>query len=223
MTERPIIFSAPMVRAILADPPLKTQTRRVLKPQPPECDPPIVSKPEWYEPAVTGKDGEERPGKPVWGIYGDEWGRKIAYQPGDILWVRETWQHAPVEYCRCPQPSEASPCDDWSNGTGCRSDRGSVVFRADGSKHTAGWRSPTHMPRWASRTTLRVTDVRVQRLQDISEEDARAEGVHWRDAKVPTFRDALHLAWDSIHTKHPEYQWDANPWVEADTFERVRP
>jgi len=85
MTDRPIIFSAPMVRALLDG--RKTQTRRVLKPQP--CDD-WFSGPEWYSPIKVDRHGEEYPGSEVFGIYGDEWGQRLPYATGDRLWVRET-------------------------------------------------------------------------------------------------------------------------------------
>src|SRR5690606_14173331 len=131
MTVRPIIFSAPMVRAILEG--RKTQTRR----------------PAWQAPRVfIQTDGE--PPEPI--LVPTVWQKT---EPGDLLWVRETWAesaHGPVYKADVL----GADTDGW------------------------GWRPSIHMPRWASRITLEVTDVRLQRLQEISEEDARAEG-----AKAP--------------------------------------
>ena len=126
MSDHPIIFSGPMVRSLLDG--RKTQTRRVLKPQP---------------------QGEQPKN---WTRAND---KAVRYAPGDRLYVREA-----INKVSTP---------------------GDVVYRADfeaGGNDGAGlgWRPSIHMPRWASRLTLTVTDVRVQRLQDISEEDARAEG-----------------------------------------------
>jgi hypothetical protein len=132
--------------------------------------------------------------------------------PGDLLWVRETWAPLP----------------------------GSVVlnvafYRADtkAAPDDVRWRPSIHMPRWASRITLRITDVRVERLQDISEEDAEAEGltkeiapnghVTWHvpdllGAQTPC--RAFRLLWEDINGAGA---WDANPWVWVIEFERVKP
>lgn len=198
--ERPILFSGPMVRAILAG--RKTVTRRIL------------AAPDWATPddAVNAlKAGHEhlglmRDGRPVrrhsltpYGI------------PGDRLWVRETW--------RPLRPDDAAP------------DGGPVIVRydADGAKimHDEGkigaWTWPQaakrgyvpgiHMPRWASRLTLSVVDVRPERLHDITEEDAVAEGV--MDGRYHVL--AFARLWDSINgTRAP---WESNPWVWRIRFE----
>lgn len=134
------------------------------------------------------------------------------YAPGDRLWVREAhWFVHGIE-----------------NGakTIC------VMYRADGEDSGCGFAPSIHMPRWASRLTLTVTDVRVQRLQEISEEDARAEGAHERsrigdDPMHPTWtmtgegwryetpREAFAALWQELHGSGA---WDANPWVVAITF-----
>jgi hypothetical protein len=203
MTERPIIFSAPMVRAILEG--RKTQTRRVLKPQPSQVSGSNV----WFD----WQPGKEPP--------------KPYCKPGDMLWVRET-----IELRKLPGNIFYSP-----------------VYRADGAHVMDGAHrasnhefmrhlvhSPIHMPRWASRITLIVEDVRVQRLQDISEEDAMAEGVdaylpgHGCATEVearalraegypysPSYRDGFGVLWTTIHGPGA---WDANPWVAAITFRR---
>jgi hypothetical protein len=196
MTTRPILFSGPMVRALLDG--RKTQTRRVLKPT--------------AEAFETPK-----------------------FRRGDVLWVREAW------------------CDVNDHGIE------SVAYRADGdvwgvdeARHDTladkylyatwaadliggiegSWRPSIHMPRWASRLTLRVTDVRVQRVQEISEGDAVAEGIErdtdgWVDYQAPsvqccvTARDSFMTLWDSLNAPRG-YGWDANPWVAAFTFEVIR-
>ena len=118
--------------------------------------------------------------------------------PGDLVWVRET---------------------HWINEPDI------AMYRADGEMppHMAGtrWRSPIHMPRWASRLTLRLADVRVNQVQDISEDDARAEGFdHGQDGY--NYRLALFgRTWDTINAKHG-YGWDSNPWVWALTFDVLR-
>jgi hypothetical protein len=119
---------------------------------------------------------------------------------GDALWARETW---------------AYHADEEGGGPGS-----TVFYRADGddgrgSPHINGWRPSIHMPRWACRITLKITDVRVERVQDTTEADARAEGV-----TVGLAKWEFHEIWDSINAGRG-YGWDVNPWVWAITFERV--
>ena len=203
MTDRPIIFSAPMVRALLDG--RKTQTRRVLKPRPEQNDSGLwVWPPDW-------KTGIPRYGI---GVQTDAEGlvqsleydpaRRLGYAPGDRLWVREAWQ---AENKRPP------------------------FYRADYPEWPGSWRSPIHMPRSASRITLVVTDVRAQRVQEISEEDAVAEGVRDISAEwggqetfaVPGFgchntaRMAFAELWESIHGPGA---WARDDWVAALTFRR---
>jgi hypothetical protein len=183
MTDRPIIFSAPMVRALLDG--RKTQTRRVLKPQP------FQTPDGWGCVDHNGSPQKWLPCLP--GLH--------RYAPGDRLWVREVW-HPPFA------------ADDDSGGL--------AVYRAT----TQGpephrWRSPIHMPRWASRLTLHVTEVRVQRLQEISAEDVQAEGacelafVPPTDADTAEARAIFRALWNSLHGPDA---WDANPWVCAVSF-----
>lgn len=203
---RPILFSGPMVRALLAG--RKTQTRRVVKPRwglgpiqnLRDTDPHLFSgkhnDPEsWGWPYAD--DGAPMPlaiWKDVLCPYGEA---------GDLLWVRETWCRA-VDgpgYLYAATETDHVILDD---GDG---------FAATDSKgrERSPWRPSIHMPRAASRLTLRITDVRVQRVQDISREDEIAEGV--ADGQ---FFDSL---WSSIHG---DASWDANPWVWALTFETLR-
>jgi hypothetical protein len=218
MTERPILFSGPMVCMILAG--RKTQTRRVLKPQP---SMPITT----LHSPVEGFTG------PHWQTENGAEGGRLPCWQGDGLWVREAWQWAPQRFCRCPQGAEPSPCDDWSDGTGCRSNREGVVYRADDGAAAARWRSPIHMPRRASRIALEVTDVRVQRVQEISEADARAEGVkpYVGSTRSPTGvllrenQGSGHIGpfidlWNSLNAARG-LEWDDNPWVAAITFRQV--
>ena len=147
MTERPILFSAEMVRAILEG--SKTQTRRVIKPVPTfngggACHDADALQQDYVEPHWVF---------PEICKYG---------APGDLLWVRETWGQYPIEL-------NPEPCDAWYKAT------------SNGPPPPFKWRPSIHMPRWASRITLRITDVRVERLQDISEDDARAEGVGYKN------------------------------------------
>lgn len=140
--------------------------------------------------------------------YGDD--------PHDLLWVRETWGCPASDHPRCkdgrkPSPGDkivydANPADSWQWQRGGAS-RGSFV-----------WRSPIHMPRWASRITLRVTGVRVERVQEISELDCEAElgAVPYSlgDSAYPQFRER----WEAINAKRG-FGWDVNPWVWVVSFE----
>jgi hypothetical protein len=174
MKERPILFSGPMVRAILDG--RKTQTRRAIRPPMP-----------W-------RDG--------WGVGLGEYNCPYG-QPGDRLWVRETW--APKQ---------------WEKG---------ACYRATGDLLDTGhcqWRPSIHMPRWASRITLEVIGVRVERLQDISEADAEAEGCE----PLPMcggpevggyncYQSGFELLWGSINGKLAP--WSSNPWVWVVEFQRI--
>jgi hypothetical protein len=202
MTERPIIFSGPMVRAILAG--KKTQTRRMVRlPRP--------------RPMLPGQVGTIRLYRPDECPYG---------QPGDRLWVREAHRF------------EAIVCHGCDDADGCDCGTTRVRYAADAvaiDRTYTDWepppgplrttaRSPIHMPRWASRLTLEVADVRIQRLHDLSEEDVRAEGIEHHPAALAmmsgmwTWRGAFSAAWDAIHGAGA---WDANPWVWAVTFRVV--
>ena len=195
MKERPILFSAPMVRALLAG--TKTQTRRVIKPQ----HLAFFNQ----DAAAMLSDWNERP---------------LPYgQTGDRLWVREAWGlHA------------YGDDTDWLKG-GCTAmdlDDHVIAYRADWGPLQDGchWRPSIHMPRHASRITLEVTGVRVERLRDISAADALAEGIPntsgeiWRDADTLTVINDYKDLWESINGPG---SWDANPWVWVIEFRRVEP
>lgn len=200
MSNRPIIFSAPMVRAILDG--RKTVTRRILKPQP-------NMGPNGMMVCLGGDAWAESDG-----ILSGLW--KLQ-EPGDRLWVREAWRSTAIYDVL--SPSEM-------NG------KEPIRYECDETWQTWGWkladkhgrlRPSIHMPRWASRITLDVTEVRVQRLQDISEEDAEAEGARgsasgpWgREGLIEDYSDI----WEAIHGPG---SWDANPWVAAITFKRIKP
>jgi len=130
--------------------------------------------------------------------------------PGDHLWVRETW---------------ATPAVSDKVRSGYVTENILVYFRADSPANHGKWRPSIHMPRWASRITLEITDVRVQRVQDIRGPDCVAEGVviH-KGLHVGTvtgeWRAAFRTLWDSINAKKG-YGWDANPWVWVLTFRRI--
>ena len=202
MAERPILFSAEMVRAILEG--RKTQTRRAIKPVPSfngggACHDADALQQDYVEPYWVF---------PKICKYG---------KPGDTLWVREAWR-AWSQYDDWP-PSRLPPGVD-------------VQYIADASAPWASrCRSPRFMPRWASRITLRITDVRVERLQDISVADAKAEGCEnpLIGAEAPAAGPGVFLAdertsfarlWNHINGPGA---WRDNPWVWALSFERVKP
>jgi hypothetical protein len=195
--QRPILFGAPMVRAILDG--RKTQTRRAVKPMGRDDAFVLLDGGDgWWpyrsddgESSVTS-DGMESPHRCPYGV------------PGGRLWVKETWSH--------------SGDGVWSIGAARMASSGSPVYRADGELPGVKWWSPIHMPREFSRITLEVTGVRVERLQDISQSDAEAEGVDCIKAKVPTPRDAFRYLWDDINDRG---SWDTNPWVWVIEFNRV--
>lgn len=185
MRERPILFNGEMVRAILEG--RKTQTRRVMKPQP--C--------EWVE-AVTYSEYQG-----CWTVHGYE---------GGMMTSTRTFDGQPELKC----PYGKSNDELWV---------------ADGSPTPIDywcWKRNTlpsiHMPRGVSRIQLKITDVRVERLQDITEDDAKAEGVHlppieewWYIPDNPHILKFQEL-WDSINAKKG-YGWDLNPWVWVVEFE----
>jgi hypothetical protein len=209
MKERPILFSAPMVRAILAG--TKTQTRRAWK-MPRGCD--------WYS-----EMGGEREG---WFVdHGQPWWLHVSEcrcpygQPGDRLWVREAWRAVWSSDDEPPRSFDAAYRFWYEADAPLQDGYGKL-------------RPSIHMPRCASRITLEVTGVRVERLQDISEADAIAEGVDRfpgcrqdDDAAAfnrigPVDMDSFPIArcavlWESINGPG---SWDANPWVWVVEFKR---
>jgi hypothetical protein len=213
--ERPILFSGPMVRAILDG--RKTQTRRIVKPQPHD-----EWRPDHYDEIHKMIDGDfpTRNGLPItigWGALNDEgdWGIVCPYgKPGERLWVRETWAHTTDEKRGW---NENSPHGSWP------------IYRATERQWEVDrWKPSIFMPRWASRLTLEITDVRIERLQEISNEDARAEGVmpgyaHEATYAVPTGHpyNAIPLfknLWSLINGAD---SWNTNPWVWVVSFRRV--
>lgn len=211
--ERPILFSPTMVRAVLTG--TKTQTRRLMKPQP------------------TPVAYPERARCP----YG---------QAGHRLWARETFYIDDLSYRTGPLPSTKPDALDMAN----------VYYRADGdccaqisecqcaSVGKPKWKPAIHMPRWASRLTLEVTSVRIERVQQITDADALAEGVQGPGPGVvlpgpfdagrggqlgysvcglgtfPTARMAFAWLWDSIHAK-VEHPWTRNEWVWRLAFRKL--
>ncbi|QGT82963.1 hypothetical protein [Pseudomonas coronafaciens] len=208
--ERPILFSAPMVCAILEG--RKTVTRRALKVQP-HIDPSgnfCVGRSNY---------GQDIYGKPVTKHFVSS---DCPYgQPGDRLWVREAWQaDAQVNEVAPRELSHGEPirypADGASRQTGC-------------SMITPGKTRPSiHMPRWASRILLEITDVRVERLQEISRSDIRAEGLECppelaSDDVSPNYRDWYPAAWRELwESINGADSWNSNPWVWVVEFKRVR-
>ena len=219
MKERPIIFSAPMVRAILAG--TKTQTRRVVKGAPHDWAP---VQPQVYSPTVIDRRGNEQPGPAAYGAGnadGECWIRCPYGQPGTTLWVREAWARDDEDGCLMYRADvgREMDADAWEHG------------RIEGVPRYR-WRPSIHMPRWASRITLEITSVRVERLQDISEADAAAEGVtpKWEPGCSGrlmealggfSFRPAASAYADLWESLHGPGSWDANPWVWVVEFKRI--
>jgi hypothetical protein len=210
MTDRPILFSAEMVRAILDG--RKTQTRRVMKPQPT-----ILAK--GYEDIEQIGTVKDCIGPLLFCPKPCKYGK-----PGDLLWVRETWgavwpadDPVPLRQCEIEYRADLPP--------GCTDRPGEWPADEGNGPEVPKWRPSIHMPRWASRITLRITDIRVERLQDISEDDARAEGcdpvVH-PDGAVDcgTRKTTFAKLWNKINGPGA---WEANPWVWVVSFERVKP
>lgn len=242
MKERPIIMSALMVRAILED--RKTQTRRIVKPQPPSVEA-VHAKAgigyHWHAPQ-RGID-HWRPIGPVWAVrdlMGQESELRCPYGvPGDRLWVRENFQPLYADGFAFAQV-------DYETGYGYApryvATDGRTEYLDHNTEHIIDRVTPSiFMPRWASRITLELTEVRVERLQDMEgatawDSDALAEGVNsihhgdgayyysafrnephpknWRDPA-----DALRELWDSLNAKRAP--WVSNPWVWVLGFRRV--
>ena len=244
MSERGIIFSTPMVQALLAG--RKTQTRRIIK------------KPAALDAlAVFGPTMLLQPGC----------ADLLPFAPGDRLWVKETCRAEELSYPPSARPATrkekalygrrlVTVLDEMDGADGVRyladqswrrienthdaGERWSEMYHSGrGGKHGVGSTiSPRLMPRWASRLTLLVTEVRVQRLQGISEEDAIAEGIElyrlmgaqgWvnyhdkpgdaRRRYLADPRRSFRSLWESLHGPG---SWEANPWVAAISFEVAR-
>jgi hypothetical protein len=182
MKNRPILFSAPMVRAILEG--RKTQTRRVINPQPIDIDgcPWVPS--GWAHWETDDKGLRGCTCKEIKCPFG---------QPGDALWVRETFSNSEPIYYRATLPNYLKDSDYI-------------------------WKPSIFMPRWASRITLQIADIRVERVQEISEEDAHTEGVWngWTAAFDPNDPEPMKRKfkelWNSINVPRG-FGWDINPWV----------
>ncbi|TLP71321.1 hypothetical protein FEA48_21075 [Pseudomonas nitroreducens] len=225
MKERPILFSGPMVRAILEG--RKTITRRVMKHQPHEDASVTV---ESYNVTVVDRHGEQQPGPEVFGAWWSDGERGCICphgQPGDRLWVREAWAtDAQVDSIAPRELSQGEPigylADSSVRQTGC-----AMISQGKG-------RPSIHMPRWASRILLEITAVRVERLQDITDAQAEDEGVQrpesitdvdvWDGAERELFnamnqpRARFRRLWGDINGPH---SWKANPWVWVVELKRI--
>lgn len=193
MAIKPILFNTEMVRAILDG--RKSCTRRLVKPQPDE---------KHTYPLGFATDSTEKRDVGYFGFGIDEYGGSIqyvkppyGYAPGDILYVRETW------------------CDDRQFTHD--STPGRYFYKASESENFK-WKPSIHMPKEAARILLKVTDVRVERLQDMTDDDAEAEGCFDYTSTALGF----FYVWDSTIKKSDidRYGWNANPWVWAIEFER---
>ena len=217
MNEKPILFSGPMVRAILDG--TKTQDRRVIKlagRRPEFCGSGGRDGPDWNDPTCWGWEDADHGD---WVTLKREAGQRMgwldwagAYQPGMKLWVRETFCYS------ASGGYDAKPGFDMETGAN------SIWYRATDDGQCEGpWRPSIYMPRWASRITLLVKEVRAERLREISDNDCREEGIHSLLANDGAYlRGAFGHLWDSINGKRPGCSWADNPWVAAISFEVMR-
>ncbi len=233
MTDRPILFSAPMVRALLAG--RKTQTRRVLKPQPPawaahaSCLFKATSLYQWSE-------AEQQPLRALQRWPSKDEGKRLPFAPGDRLWVREDyyqqghWWQDESDLTKGGRPKWKFAA--YNHEITFEPPRTFLKARSRANPGDILWykRLGRFMPRRYSRLTPLVTDVRVQRLQDISEVDSRAEGIQmfgrfyglpetdWDDACLSA-REAFATLWQNINGPTA---WAENPWVVAVSFDVVQ-
>lgn len=203
MKERPIIMTGESVRAILEG--MKTQTRRVIKPQPPQW---TWNRYKWDDHCIDVGTVQPCYVKCPYG------------SPGDMLWVRETWR--------------TEELDDGLDGIRYKTDDGfkpieNTAAAADAwiEADYAGlgkWRSPIFMPRWASRITLETVSVRVEKLQDIGYMDIIKEcppyQIDFITMRSRSLEDTFRVVWDSINAKRG-YPWSSNPWVWVIEFRRI--
>lgn len=213
--ERPILFSSPMIRALLDG--RKTQTRRIVKPQPID----IICPRPGHRDTMTRFHGGRRCWAAKYNAIGESGGGKMIYsrlgEVGEHLWVRETF----------------APCLGGAEGP-----MNPTLYKSDAKDgyEKLNWKPSIHMPRWASRITLQIDAVRVERLNDISEMDAGAEGIYEvrrcitdgptgygksgtdPQRSFPTRVRAFHALWETIHGIK---SWHENPWVWVISFYRV--
>lgn len=226
MKERPMIFNTEMVRAILDG--RKTQTRRIMKKQP---EPSKAREGDFYFPCDKMQSmvhvSDFIPGNSMIPDAHEFFSKCCPFgEVGDRIWVRETWARYNIDQDSHDMAYRATTPEDWAE--------------------EGRWRPSIHMPRWASRITLEITGVRVERLNDITHEDAGREGLHtevWDQTVVARnyaaedeffqfwsesmphyvemnelFRASFHSLWQSIYG---EESWQANPWVWVIDFRRI--
>jgi len=213
MKEYPLLLKSEMVRAILEG--RKTQTRCPIMPQPI-----LIDSRTWEWPYPSTFDEE----KNKWILSKASWGKNIdpancminfcPWQVGDRLWVRETW--------RVDRLNESIKSNNLESGQW-------VQYKSDNdiwATYPGRWRPSIHMPRWASRITLEITNIRVERIQEISEEDAREEGLqqethtYWSETRTYWAQNSFKKFWDSIYAKKG-YGWATNCWVWVREFRRI--
>lgn len=233
MNEKPILFSGPMVKAILDG--RKTVTRRVVKPQPPEgcvyringnhnkaccfVDGPIDDKTIWVRPTARSKDH----------LLPCPYG-----QPGDRLWVRETHgvfgvnTSCTVNVGYKARLSEGKTIADTDGGLDVIEVEPEQWVWASKYSDTDRWRPSIFMPRWASRITLEILSIDVERLQQITLDGVVAEGIepiksgahanqYWREETISKFS----VGWDRINGKREGCSWNSDPWVWVIGFKRT--
>lgn len=231
MKDYPVLFNAPMVRAIHAG--IKTQTRRPVVPQPPEEF--YQTKCDWYHPTVVDRHGIEQLGAKVFGFADENRGWKSPFGgPGDRIRVRECWKPSLTKY-----HDTGNPDDHGGPNDPCCGYRATMTYGCGkpvpppSSNHS--WRSSQCMPRKYVRTFLPVIDVRVERIQDITTADCVAEGMeddHWLEYEDmasstggsgvrETIRDYFGQKWDAIYATKG-LGWDDNPLVWVGTFEGMK-
>ncbi|WP_153164310.1 hypothetical protein [Stenotrophomonas nematodicola] len=216
MRARPILFNGDMVRAILAG--QKTQTRRAIKPRP-------------IEAGFLDAQGQNRPSfdEDGWARVAIATGMHLRAspfgQPGDRLWVREAHAIFPAHGQHRADGERWGP---WGGlPTTVSDDRKQIAYYREGFDRCdpGRWRPSIHMPRWACRLVLEITDVRVERLQAISEADALAEGIEEIAGRF-TFNGGMHESLTPQHSFQTLWdstggQWAANPWVWVVEFKQI--
>jgi len=230
---RPIIFSGPMVKAILAG--RKSMSRRVVNPQP-ESEAGPTGPLMWGHPDLCGLFAEH--------VFGGCFTKMVPCPygaPGDRLWVREIFRAIEDPGAERHEVRRKYRDEDGETHYVVVDYKADAPTRIMDQLGKPEWKSPIHMPRWASRVTLEVTAVRVERLQEITEEDARAEGI--RSDILPACGDhpdlacyvsepddnhayrtrveAFRKSWDHVNGKRPGCSWDANPWVWVLSFRKT--
>ena len=209
MKERGMVFNGEMVRAILDG--RKTQTRRIMAPQPADD----IERCIFPNPEAIGWKSSLRHKRGSTTAHFCHYGK-----PGDRIWVRETFQGPLFDYdlmdsyCKDSTPFEKPEfCVYKADGVPAPE-----FYDADDELHCR-WRPSIHMPRWASRILLEITDVRVERLKNISDGDAIREGCSVTDMKSgDCVADVFARLWESIYGAE---SWQANPWVWVIEFKRV--